>query len=84
MGIHHDDGYSAEVRAFFVVGQDRIRLAKTNGTSFALAEYKHLPAGTEGILLVIVDGVESARLVRVVNDVKVGQTTARYSVVAPF
>ena len=84
MGTHHKDGYSAEVQGFFVVGQDHLRLAKTNGCAFALAESRQLLAGTEGDLLVIVDGVKSSRRVAVVEDVPLGQSTVKYAVTAPF
>ncbi len=84
MGTHHKDGYSAEVQGFFVVGQDHLRLAKTNGRAFVLAESRRLLAGTEGDLLVIVDGVKSSRRVAVVEDVPLGQSTVKYAVTAPF
>lgn len=83
MGTHHDDGYSADVRGFFVVGRDRIRLAKTNGCTFVLAELWQLLAGTEGQLIVIVDGIETSRPVRVLEDVNAGETTVKYSEIVP-
>ncbi len=84
MGVHHYDGYSANVSGFFVVERDRIRLAKTNGSTFVLAESRELSAGAEGDLLVIVDGVSTSRRVQVLEDVKRGQATVKYSVAAPF
>ena len=84
MGIHHADGYSADVEGFFVVDQLRIRLAKTNGCTFALAEHCVLSPGTEGDLLLIVDGKSSSRRVEVTDGIMPGQTVVRYRPAVPF
>jgi hypothetical protein len=84
MGIHHKDGYSASVEGFFVTDEQRIRLAKTNECEIYLAESCQLPAGTEGDLLVIIDGNESSRRVRLPAGVASGQTLVEYEVAAPF
>ncbi|HZZ27009.1 MAG TPA: hypothetical protein VFE46_03300 [Pirellulales bacterium] len=85
MGIYHKDGYSAEVEGFFVVTKElRFRLAKSNGCTFVLAESCELPPGTEGDLLVIVDGKKDSRRVVLRKGVSIGQTTVEYEVVAPF
>jgi hypothetical protein len=84
MGIHHADGYSAEVEGFFVVDRLRIRLAKTNSSTFVLAEHCALPPGTEGDLLVIVDGKSSSRRVEVTDGIVPGQTVVRYRAAVPF
>ncbi len=80
MGIHHKDGYSASVEGFFVVGEARFRLAKTNGCSFVLAEFCELPPGSSGELLVIVDGKASVRCVRLPEGVALGQRVVNYEV----
>jgi hypothetical protein len=84
MGIHHEHGYSAEVEGFFVVGSTRIRLAKTNGCTFVVAEPCELSPGTEGDLLVIVDGSKSSRRVVIDGGVALGQRLVGYRVAAPF
>jgi hypothetical protein len=84
MGVHHEDGYSASVEGYFVVGERRIRLAKTNGSAFVLAESCELAPGTAGELVVIVDGEENVRSVAVVDGVVAGQTVVEYKVTAPF
>jgi hypothetical protein len=84
MGIHHEDGYSADVEGFFVVDQVRIRLAKTNGCTFVLAEHCVFPPRTEGDLLVIVDGKSSSRRVEVIDGILPGQTIVRYQTAVPF
>jgi hypothetical protein len=85
MGVHHEDGYSASVEGYFVIGERRIRLAKTNGGTFVLAEpLEELGPGTAGELVVIVDGEENVRSVAVVDGIIAGQTTVGYKVIAPF
>lgn len=84
MGIHHADGYSADVEGFFVVDKIRIRLAKTNGCTFVLAEHCTLPPGMEGDLLVIVDGKSSSRRIEVTDGIVPGQTVVRYQTAVPF
>jgi hypothetical protein len=84
MGVHHEDGYSASVEGYFVVGGRRIRLAKTNGCTFVLAEPCELAPGTAGELVVIVDGEKNVRSVCVADGVIAGQTVVEYDVMAPF
>lgn len=84
MGVHHEDGYSASVEGYFVVGEQRLRLAKTNGRSFVLAESCALPPETRGELVVIVDGEENRRLVELPDGAVDGQTVVPYTVAAPF
>jgi hypothetical protein len=84
MGIHHSDGYSADVEGFFIVGELRIRLAKTNGSAFFLAESCELPPGTEGDLLVIIDGKSTSRHVEITDGIVPGQTLVRYQTAVPF
>ena len=84
MGIQREHGYSADVEGFFVVGTDRFRLAKSNGTRFVLAEPCEVPPGTEGDLLVIVDGRASSQRVVIKDGVIHGQISVGYDVLAPF
>ncbi|MBX3415566.1 MAG: hypothetical protein KF708_22975, partial [Pirellulales bacterium] len=77
------DGYSADVEGYFVVNKRRIPLAKSNGCTFVLAEQCELPPGTEGELLVIVDGKASSRRVEI-EGVALGQTVVQYKVTVPF
>jgi len=84
MGVHHEDGYSASVEGYFDLGTKRIRLAKTNGCTFVLAELCELAPGTTGQLVVIVDGEKNSRLVSIAEGVMPGQTIVGYEVVAPF
>jgi hypothetical protein len=84
MGIRYKQGYSADVEGFFVFENTRIRLAKTNGQTFVVAEPCELSPGTEGDLVIIVDGEESSRRVAIDDGVVLGQTTIGYRVAAPF
>jgi hypothetical protein len=84
MGIHRDNGYSAIVSAFFAAGGEQFALAKTNGASFVLAESQELAPGTEGDLVVVVDGEASSRRVTLPDGAILGETTVGYRVVAPF
>lgn len=85
MGIHREDGgYSANVEGFFVLRGERIRLAKTNGVTFVLAQPCEFPPGTQGDLVVFVDGKKDSKLVELPSGVALGQTVVNYKVLAPF
>ncbi len=84
MGIYREYGYSAEVEGFFVVANERIRLAKTNGTTFVLAEPRAIAPGTTGELLIIVDGQKDSKQVVLPDGVLPGQAMARYILESPF
>ncbi len=84
MGRYHADGYSADVEGYFVVGDRRYRLAKTNDIRFVLAEPCELPPGIEGELLIIIDGNASSRMVTLPTGVAQGQIAVEYTVAAPF
>src|SRR5437763_1575369 len=73
MGTQYRSGYSAHVEGFFVTADFRIRLAKTNGRTFVVAEPCELAPGTLGELLVIVDGDRHSRLVTLPQGVAKGQ-----------
>jgi dTDP-4-dehydrorhamnose 3,5-epimerase-like enzyme len=84
MGMHRENGYSATVEGFFVLNGERIRLAKTNGRTFVVAEPCELTAGTTGQLVVIVDGEQNSKLVTLPDGVVRGQTLVHYTIAAPF
>ena len=81
MGFHRDNGgYSASVEGYFVLNGERIRLAKTNDSTFVFAEpCEHAP-GTTGDLVVIVDRKTDSKLVVLPKGLAGGQTVAEYSV----
>ncbi len=84
MGRYHADGYSASVEGFLVIGDRQIRVAKTNEAFITLAERCELPAGTEGELIVTVDGDSFSQTIRLPSGITVGQSTTAYTVAAPF
>ncbi len=84
MGYYHEDGYSSEVEGYLVINGRRIRLAKTNGRTLLLAEPCELAPGTEGELLVIVDGKRSSRRITLPMGVVGSEKNVAYEVVAPF
>ncbi|BBO30835.1 hypothetical protein [Lacipirellula parvula] len=84
MGIQRDNGYSATVQAFLAVGESMIRLAKTGRTTLTFAEACELPPGTEGELVVCVDGHRDTRGVVLLDGLTLGQRVAAYAVTAPF
>lgn len=85
MGIRRKNGgYSADVSGYFVLDGKRIRLAKTNGKEFVLAEPCELEPGAEGELLVIVDGQRSSRFVKLPQGTVSGRAAIEYTVTAPF
>jgi hypothetical protein len=84
MGVQHDDGYSADVEGFLIVGGDRMRIAKTNSSTFVLAELRALAPHVEGELLLIVDGKKHSRRVTLPNGVVAGDRLVHYKVIAPF
>ena len=84
MGVYRQNGYSADVEAFFVVGDERFRLAKSNACTFVLAESCELPPDTEGDLLTIIDGQRDSRRVVIPDGVVKGQTAVGYTVLVPF
>ena len=84
MGVHRENGYSASVEAFLVVNGDRIRIAKTNGRTFSLAEPCELVPGTTGDLLIIVDDEVRSKMVVLLDGAIAGETVVNYVVAAPF
>jgi hypothetical protein len=85
MGItRQDGGYSATVEGFFVFAGQRFRLAKTNGATFTLVEPCELPPGTEGELLVIIDGKPDSKRIALPRGALADENIVGYQVVAPF
>lgn len=84
MGIQRNNGYSATVEAFLVVGESMIRLAKTGRTTLTFADACELPPETEGELVVCVDGHRDTRSVVLPDWLSLGQRVAAYAVTAPF
>jgi len=85
MGLRRENGgYSATDEGFFVYSGERIRLAKTNGSTFVLAEPCEIAPGTTGDLLIIVDGKRDSKRVMLPKGVASGQSVAEYAVIAPF
>ena len=84
MGIHRDNGYSASVEAFLVIGGTRFALAKTNGEEFYLAESCEAPPNTDADMLIIIDGTTDSQRVTLPDGVVMGQTRVRYEVAVPF
>jgi hypothetical protein len=57
MGNRWKDGYSASVELYLLVGGERFRVAQVGPKSFVLKDDDALiPPGTEGYLVIIVDG----------------------------
>ncbi len=84
MGIHRENGYSACIEGFLLVAGARYRLAKTNGIDFVLAEPCELAPGTNGELLIIVDGDCDSKQITLPDGVLRGQTRVRYEGAVPF
>jgi hypothetical protein len=84
MGMQREGGYSATVEGYLIVDNRRIPLARTNGSTFVLAEECILTPGTTGELLVVVDNDPNSRQVRLPEGVARGQTVVAYDVEAPF
>jgi len=59
MGIHwNDGGYSTDVELYLRVANRNLRIAKIGPDSFVLREECELPPGTEGTIVIKVDGDE--------------------------
>jgi len=84
MGIHHKDGYSADVEGYLVVNGARYRVAKTNAETFVLADPCEVPPGASAELLVIIDGISTADPIEIPAGILGGQRIVPYTVAAPF
>jgi len=84
MGRYHENGYSADVKAFFVVSNRKLRLAKTNGRPFVFSTGRNLPPGTSGQMVVTIDGHSHSRLVMRPYGAIEDRAIVKYEVLAPF
>ncbi|MBA4106501.1 MAG: hypothetical protein C0485_12150 [Pirellula sp.] len=84
MGISHNDGYSATVEAFLLIGDQRLKLAKVGRDRLTFSHPCELPPGAEGTLTIKIDGDESTRLVALDDGAFTGSDSVRYSTAAPF
>jgi hypothetical protein len=84
MGIQRENGYSASVEAFLVIGEQRLKVAKTGRDSVVLVEPCELPLGTECELVTFVDGRRNSRSVVLDDGASLGQREVRYSVAVPI
>jgi hypothetical protein len=84
MGIQRENGYSASVEAFLVVGDQHIRLAKTGPEKVVLVEPCELAPGTKGELVIIIDGHRDSRSVVLDEGAMSAQQEVRYSAAVPF
>ena len=84
MGIQRENGYSATVEAFLVVADQHIRLAKTGPDEITLVEPCELAPGTEGELMIIVDGHRESQAVVLDEGAFMERQEVRYSVAVPF
>ena len=78
MGIKRENGYSASIEGFLVVGGTHYRLAKTNGACLVLVEECELAPATEGHLLIIVDGVRDWKRIEIPLGMKQGERCVEY------
>jgi hypothetical protein len=59
MGTTWTDGFSAHVDLFLLVDGERLDVAQVGPSSFIFSKPVELPPGTEGELVISVDGVET-------------------------
>lgn len=84
MGIQRENGYSATISAYFADGGVKYVLARTNGVTFDFTEPQELSPGTEGDLVVTLDGTTYSRRVILPDGASLADTTVRYDVIVPF
>ena len=85
MGIARENGYSARVEGFLVVGADRYRLAKTSGVDLVLADPScSLGPGTSAELLIIVDDDAVSKPITLPDGILRGQQLVRYLRTTPL
>lgn len=84
MGTFHNDGYSATVEAFLLIGDQRLKVAKISRDTLTFSQPCEFPPGVEGILSVTIDGVEATRLIALDDGILHDSESARYSTAAPF
>jgi len=79
MATERLDCFSASVEAFLVVGEQRIRIAKTGPEEVVLVESRDLPRGAKGELEVTVDGHTVSRPITLPEGATRGRHETRYS-----
>jgi hypothetical protein len=84
MGVQRENGYSASVAAYLMVGNQRLPIAKLNRDYLTLADACELAPKTEAQLNIIIDENRSTRMILLVDGVSASQREVRYSVLAPF
>ena len=84
MGVSHNDGYSATVEAFLLIGEQRLKVAKVGRDLLTFSHSCELPPGAEGTLTIKIDGDESTRLIALDDGAFAGSDSVRYSTAAPF
>ncbi|MBX7164957.1 MAG: hypothetical protein K1X74_01290 [Pirellulales bacterium] len=84
MATYHEDGVSATVRSFLVIGRQKYRLAKTNGVTLTLDEDCVAAPGTMAEMQIIVDGDVRTKLVLLPDGIVPGHRKAAYQTAAPF
>ncbi|MDX1961549.1 MAG: hypothetical protein SFX18_00260 [Pirellulales bacterium] len=84
MGIQRENGYSAQVSAYFKTNGCQISIAKTSHKDFFVAEECEFPPGTIGNLVVTVDDHSKSRQIELPQGIARGQVCVEYRVLAPF
>jgi hypothetical protein len=84
MGMQRENGYSASVAAYLIVGNQCLHVAKLNRDYLTLADACELAPETEAQLNVVIDEKKSTRMILLNDGVAPGQRGVRYSVLAPF
>ncbi len=79
MGKHwKDGGYSAEVAIRLQIGDKALRIAQIGPNSFILRDHCEFPPGTEGTIVITVDGNEREVHAFLQNGVVHGQAEVQY------
>jgi hypothetical protein len=84
MGVQRENGYSASIAAYLIVGKQRVPVAKLNRDYLTLADACELAPETEAQLHVIIDEKKSTRMILLNDGATAGQREVRYIVLAPF
>lgn len=78
MGKRWTDGYSADVELYLMVDGERYEIAQVGNHRLVMRDERSLPAGTEAILVINVDGVERRREINLCDGVPGGQQLVPY------
>jgi hypothetical protein len=74
----NDGGYSSDVAGCLRVGERSFRIAQTGPNSFILRDPCELPPGTEGTIVISVDGDEREIHAFLQNGVAIGCSEVQY------